>query len=213
MLVALVLALMLGQETPAPSRVFGCGGPFTADLTEQRLIEIYGAANVRPGDVYVGEGFSEPGAVVFPDSPSDRIEVVWSDEKQRARPRFVRVKEKNSQWRTADGISVGSELKSIERINGRPFRLSGFGWDGSGTVMSWTGGHLERRETAACRLRVALTPSGEEGPSPVSRQVIGAREFSSGHPAMQQLNPRVYQLVLMFDQRSKGPAGGAIMRR
>ena len=203
MLVALVLALMLGQETAASSRVFGCGGPFTADLTEQRLIEIYGAATVRPGDVYVGEGFSEPGAVVFPDSPSDRIEVVWSDEKHRARPRFVRVKENNTQWRTADGISVGSELKSIERINGRPFRLSGFGWDGSGTVTSWSRGLLERRETDGCRIRLRLRPPDQDARPLVSRQVTGARDFSSGHPAMQELNPSVRELLLSFDQRPK----------
>ena len=197
----LLVLVMLGQTLAAEqSRVFGCNGPFTPDLTEQRLIEIYGAANVRAGDVYVGEGFSEPGAVVFPDSPPDRIEVVWSDGEKRAMPRFVRVRSKSTRWKTADLITIGSDLKSIERINRRPFRLRGFGWDYSGSVTSWAGGRLEREETAGCRIRVALQPGGEgEWPS-IWQQVLGDREFSSGHPAMQQLNPQVYELVLGFSR-------------
>jgi hypothetical protein len=196
----LLLLVMVSQAAAAPAtREFGCHGPFTHDLTEQRLIEIYGAANVRAGEMYVGEGFSEPGAVVFPDSPSDRIEVVWSDEKERAFPRFVRVQHKGTRWRTIDGISIESDLKTIERVNGRPFRLRGFGWDYSGTVSSWSGGRLERGETAGCRMRVALLPpGGAEGWPAVWQQVIGDRAFSSGHPAMQQLNPRVHRLFLTF---------------
>ena len=200
MLVSLMIALIVGQN--AASRTFGCAGPFTPELTEQRLIEIYGAVNVRAGEVYVGEGFSEPGAVVFPDSPLDRIEIVWTDGEKRAKPRFVRVKSPSSRWKTADLITIGSDLKSIEQINGRPFRLFGFGWDYSGSVSSWAGGRLERRETAGCRIRVALQPpGGAEGWPAVWEQVVGDREFSSGHPVMQQLNPRVYQLVLGFSRQ------------
>ena len=202
MLVLVALALLLAQKTTATSRVFGCGGPFTAELTERRLIEIYGAANVRAGEVYVGEGFSEPGTVIFPESPADKVEVVWSDEKARAKPRFVRVKEPRSQWRTADGIGIGSDLKSIERINGRPFRLRGFGWDYSGGVSTWSGGKIESHESTGCVLRPRLMPEGENWP-PVWQQVVGSREFSSGHPAMQELNPRVRQLLLGFDQQPR----------
>ena len=195
-----LLLLFIVSQAPdgATSRVFGCQGPFTSDATERRLIEVYGAVNVRAGHVDVGEGFSEPGAIVFPDSPVDRIEIVWSDGVKRARPRFVRVKSTSSNWKTTDLITIGSDLKSIERINGGPFRLFGFGWDYSGSVSSWARGRLERGETTGCRIRVALRPPGEGEWPAVWQQVIGDREFSSGHPAMQQLNPRVYQLLLTF---------------
>ena len=198
----LLLLFVVSQAAAAEaSRVFGCDGPFTPTLTEQRLVEIYGAANVRAGEVYVGEGFSEPGATVFPDSPLDRIEVVWSDGEKRAKPRFVRVKSTGSRWKTADLITIGSDLKSIERINERPFRLFGFGWDYSGSVSSWAGGRLEKGDSAGCRVRVALRPPGEGAWPAIWEQVVGDREFSSGHPAMQQLNPRVYQLVLGFSRQ------------
>ena len=198
----LLLLFMVSQvPAAAATRVFGCNGPFTPDLTEQRLVETYGAANVRAGDVYVGEGFSEPGAVVFPDSPADRIEIVWRDGEKRARPRFVRVNSQGSRWKTTDQIGMGSDLKSIEQINGRPFRLFGFGWDHSGSVASWAGGRLEGAETAGCLIRVALRPPGDGNWPAAWQQVVGDREFSSGHPAMQQLNPRVYMLLLGFPRQ------------
>jgi hypothetical protein len=197
MLIPVVFVLLLVQDTTASSRMFGCAGPLTADLTEQRLVEVYGATNVRSGDVDVGEGFSEPGATIFPDSPSDRVEVVWSDGTARARPRFVRITEKKTAWQTIDGMTVGSDLKTIERINRRPFRLRGFGWDYSGTVTSWSGGHLERRDTPRCLVRLRLMPEGDNWPD-IWQQVVGTAEFSSGHPAMQQLNPRVTHLLLTF---------------
>lgn len=199
MTLLIALWLNLQASSSASSRVLGCHGPFTADLTEARLVEIFGAANVRTGDVYVGEGFSEPGAVVFPDSAEDRVEVVWGDGATRSRPRFVRVNNERSRWKLAGGIAIATDLKTIERLNGRPFRLLGFSWDYSGTVMSWAGGFLEREGTPTCRTGARLRPSAEQR-DPIIRQVIGERRFSSGHPAMQQLNPRVYDLWLSFDR-------------
>ena len=201
MLITLIALLLAQDATIVASRMFGCSGRFTADLTEQRLIEIYGTQNVRPGDIYVGEGFTEPGATVFPDSAADRIEVVWSDGKKRAAPRFVRVKEKFTRWRTVDGVSIGTDLKTIERINRRPFRLRGFGWDNSGALSSWSGGRLDQQDTPGCRVSLRALPPGE-GPWPgVWEQVVGTAEFSSGHPAMQQLNPRVTELFLVFPKK------------
>jgi hypothetical protein len=40
------------------------------------------------------------------------------------------------------------------------------------------------------------------GASPIGtdviRQVVGQREYASGHPAMQKLNPTVYELLLQY---------------
>ena len=192
-----LLLLLLASQTGsvAESRVFGCEGPFTADLTEAKLVSIYGAANVRSGDVHFAEGLSEPGAVVFPDAPEDRIEVFWRDAATRTNPRVIRVTGRQSRWRTRDGITIGSDLKAIERTNRRPFRLLGFGWDYGGTVMSWGAGQLALLDATPCRVRIRLTPP--EGLA--FKELIGERQFSSGHPAMQKLNPRVYELLLLFD--------------
>lgn len=40
-------------------------GPITATTSEAMLETIFGAGNVESVDVYLGEGFTEPGAAVF----------------------------------------------------------------------------------------------------------------------------------------------------
>ena len=193
----LLLLFVLGQGRPAAdSRVFGCHAPFTSELTEERLVEIFGARNVQAGEFEFAEGLNEPGAVVFPDAPEDKIQVFWRDGAARSNPRVVRVRGERTRWRTADGITIETDLKTVERFNGKPFRLLGFGWDYSGTVMSWASGRLASNDAGTCRVRMRLTPPSW---SREVRQVIGEREFSSGHPAMQALNPRVYELLLSFD--------------
>ena len=203
MFTLLMIMVLGGQETAfAASRVLGCTGPFTTELTEQRLIQIYGAANVRAGDLYVGEGYYTPGTIVFPDSPKDRIEVVWHDSERRTHPAGISIRRDATNWRTATAITIGTDLKTIERLNRRPFRLLGFAWDYQGTVMSWSGGRLSEQDGRGCRVRMRLRPSGDERPA-IGNQVSGMAEFSSGHPAMQQLNPRVFELWLSFDSEPK----------
>jgi hypothetical protein len=48
-----------------------------------------------------------------------------------------------------------------------------------------------------------LRPDASAIGAPEYRQVVGDRVFSSGHPAMQALNPRVYQIIV-----SMSPSGG-----
>ena len=42
-----------------------------------------------------------------------------------------------------------------------------------------------------------LRPGANATGSPEYRQVLGDHVFSSGHPAMQALNPRVYQMIVL----------------
>jgi hypothetical protein len=42
-----------------------------------------------------------------------------------------------TKWRTAEGITIGTPLRELERFNRRPFRLAGFAVDGAGAVVSW----------------------------------------------------------------------------
>jgi hypothetical protein len=116
-------------------------------------------------------------------------------------------------WQTAEGISLGSTLREIEHLNGFPFKLTGFAFDYAGTIIDCGRGLLtmvgcsvaddfkraQQDRLVVIRLRPEVTATG----APEYRQVQGDRPFSSGHPAMQALNPRVYQMIV-----SIGPTGG-----
>ena len=160
-------------------------------------------------DIDIGEGFTEAGTIVFGSSSMDRMEVLWLEPEARRRPRRVTVRQPNtsrpaSRWRTPGGLALGAHLQEVERQNRRPFRLAGFGWDYGGTVMAWAGGRFNTDQPSACRTRARFT-TGElvsEERQRWDRQVIGDREFSSGHPAMQALDPYVYEIWLDYE-----PAG------
>jgi hypothetical protein len=185
-------------------------GPITAETSETSLGALFGPAQVRHIDVQLGEGTTTPGTAIYPDDADRRIEIVWTDS-THTRVREIRLAGNSSTWRTAEGISLGSTLKDIERLNGFPFRLTGFGWDYAGTIIGCGRGRLtmlgcsgsaraDSEHTPRHRsVIVRLAPDSSAQWRPESRQVTGDREFSSGHPAMQSLNPRVYQMIVSFD--------------
>ena len=180
-------------------------GPITAATSEAMLEMYFGRDSIQRVDVQMGEGFTEPGTAVFPDDASRRIEVLWRDD-SRASPKTILLTGDSSLWRTAEGISLGSTLKEIERLNGFPFRLAGFAWDYGGTILDCDRGRLAllgcvdpdnpRAQSRGRQIVIRLSPDIEARRLPEYRQVIGDRDFSSGHPAMQALNPGVYAMIV-----------------
>jgi Tfp pilus tip-associated adhesin PilY1 len=178
-------------------------GPLTPMTTFADLQQQFGAENVRREQVDIGEGFEEPGAIVYPGSASKRLAVLWRNGKEPEGPATVMICYGDNpagtcEWKTEEGVTLGTTLSRLEALNRRPFRLSGFGWDYSGTVTSWNSGQLENVFNRKGRLIVRLIPRDSK-PTPEYRQVEGDGDFSSGHPAMQKLDPRVYALTLQFE--------------
>lgn len=214
-MVAGLIALGCLAMIPRPAamqptgRLFSCEGPFRPDASAASLAKQFGARNVVNSDIDVGEGLTEPGAIIFGTSSMDRVEVLWLEPEAARRLRRVSVRQPTtsrpaSQWRTSGGLALGTHLRDVERLNGRVFQLAGFGWDYGGTVMSWAGGKFDTDQPSACRTRARFT-TGEsltEEHQRWRRDVIGDRDFSSGHPAMQALDPYVYEIWL--DYQSAG---------
>jgi hypothetical protein len=182
----------------------GRSGAITVTTTESDLQRIYGSQNVNNGEVYLGEGVVESGTVVFPNDPMKRIEVLWVDAEKRV-PKSVYVggihnagHADKTLWRTTYGITLGSTLLELERINRKPFQLAGFDFDYSGTVLSWNRGVLEGVFGSDGRKTVFLRLIYSDPAPPEHRAVQGDRSFSSGHPAMQKINPHVYQMIFIF---------------
>jgi len=187
------------QTPQAPAaRTLTCDD-FDPRMTRADLATRFGDANLADGAIEVGEGMSEPGTIIF-GGTRDRMHAFWS---QRGGTQFltsVTVRTEGTAWSTVDGITIGTDLKAIEALNGGPFRLMGFGWDYSGTTMSWSGGRLAQRDTGRCRVRLRLRPAPAADLQDALGQVTGLREFASRHPAMQALNPRVYEMWLELDR-------------
>jgi hypothetical protein len=170
-------------------------GPLTATSSEADLVRHYGAGAVKPTRVELGEGETTPGTVLFPNDSSRRTEIIWQDTLGRSRPSRLILRGSRSQWILGPGISLGTSLKELERINGRPFTLAGFGWDYAGVITEWGGGTLD---SALAGVKLYLDPGPEQYQSAPYSQVLGDRDYSSSLPPMQQLNPRVAQIYVDF---------------
>jgi hypothetical protein len=175
-------------------------GAITPRTSEADLKRIYGRRNVRTTKVSIGEGEYEPGTVVYPNDPLKMIEIIWKDARRRRFPQRIQLTGERSVWTTRHGISLGTRLKELERINGKPFVLAGFGWDYAGTVVSWEGGKLAQefeKDGRVVLLRLSdQTNNGVSGEDASS--VAGDRDFPSNNQVMQKINPQVYQIIVEF---------------
>jgi hypothetical protein len=171
-------------------------GALTATSSESDLTRHYGAVAVKPIRVELGEGETTPGTVLFPDDSLQRAEIIWQDTVGRSRPSRLVLRGSRSQWTVGPNISLGTSLKDLERINGRPFTLAGFGWDYAGVITEWGGGALD---SALAGVKLYLDPGPAQYQSAPYSQVLGDRDYSSALAPMQQLNPRVAQIFVDFE--------------
>lgn len=158
----------LGKENTliVPGKSFG---PITAKTTRADLVKTFGAANVKDTQVHLGEGEMTPGVAVYPKDPKRRLEITWVKSK---RVGDIRISGQSSVWRTAEGITLGTTLAQLQKLNGAPFKFSGFGWDYGGMILSWERGKLEK---SLKDVWLTLDPIGESSYD----GVIGDGEFVS----------------------------------
>jgi hypothetical protein len=176
-------------------------GPIDAQTNEARLAEVFGAANVAREAFEVEPGVAMPASVLFASDPTRRAVVLWRDE-TRSVPESVLVRGERSVWRTDKGITLGTPLATLRRINGKPLTLIGFGSEVGGTVLDNNGGALaelgrpEKGERTGRTLVLRVEPDPALRDSPAYQQAIGDVELSSESDAMRTLNPRVYELIV-----------------
>jgi hypothetical protein len=182
-----------------PGEELGAG--ISAATTTQDLIRMYCKENVVETTIQDEIGEDEAVTELFPSDPLRRAVLEWAVPDKRRTLMSVTISGTKSLWTTVHGISLGRTLKELERLNGKPFVLFGFAWDYAGTISSWDGGSLaaelkEVDEAGRVILRLDCKPSQYQQKS--FHSVEGDRQFSSSNPAMQQLNPSVYEMIWTF---------------
>ena len=82
--------------------------------------------------------------------------------------------------------------------------LAGFGGDYGGVVTDWGGGALD---SALGDVKLYLDPGSEQYQSAPSSQVRGDQDYSSSLKPMQQMNPKVSQIFVDFEQPCENETG------
>jgi hypothetical protein len=154
-------------------------GAITSSSTQAELARIYGPANVRPAKIHVGEGEMAPGLTILPGK-ADEVKVQFAQTGRRIE--FVRIMGRNSSWRTPSGIHMGMPAAGLRKLNGRPFSITGFGWDYPGRVINWRGGRLG----GPAKLLILELGATRKVPAAAERKVLGEGPYSSAHPVIRQ---------------------------
>jgi hypothetical protein len=159
-------------------------------LTPETLVRRFGAENISTQIVRGPEDESYEATIVYAEDPTRQLEIVWND--ARSAPGAINVKYPGTQWRGAEGYTIGTPIAEIERINVMPFKLWGFGWDHGGWVSDWNVGTLSQSLVPGCRPRIRF--DARTDPSAVS----GDSEFNSNDPAMRAADPAVSEFGLLI---------------
>lgn len=148
------LAAELALPTPG---ALTCQGPIRPGDTAASLKARYGAA-AEVVTVDGPEGQPTQVLMLWGQDKRLRMEVrFWDD----AMTRLAAVQPyADSQW-TIAGLAVGDPYQKVEKLNGRPFRFSGFDWDYGGYVTALGGGKLAELPGGGGLLR--LDPAGPAG--------------------------------------------------
>lgn len=166
----------------------------------QGLEKKFGKENIKK-DAIIETGEGQFNATkIYPDTDKE-VEVYWKDGKDFKEIQDVMVKAKvaddgslalKSPWVSRKGLKLGMRLSEIVALNGKTFTMTGIGWDLGGTVMSWEGGKLDKKNVS-----VRFNDySGNQGglTEKEYNSISGDREFDTAHSVIQKLNPSVDQL-------------------
>lgn len=142
------------------------------DLAEiasvDKINEIYPDARMEAGTGLFDEGTVERSYNILYPGTENEVLLTWKD-RDRTRLHHVRVGKKG-QWKTQEGIQIGTTYEELLRLNGGPIQFYGFGWDYGGAV-DWNGGKL-----ADSNIRIFLAPVNEPSNRFYGDQIIEATE-------------------------------------
>ncbi|XUM20804.1 hypothetical protein ACRAVF_25545 [Bradyrhizobium oligotrophicum S58] len=183
----------LAETAPPMEGPISCTLPVAASDTAKSLKQRYGSEAVIE-DLPGAEGETYKGLVLFPRAMDRRIEVAFIEDKAATVSGLtLRDTAKTSRW-SVTGISIGASLAAVQKANGKPFVVTGFGWDYGGFVTDFKNGALGRILPGGCSVTVRF---GTEKDAPRALSGDGVK-VSSDNPALLKLAPVVTEIGVNF---------------
>jgi len=164
-----------------------CDGPFAKNTTFAELVKVFGARNV------FSQGTT---TVLFPNDPKRRVEVTWRDPVARIRPAMILI-EAQSTW-SVRGLHLGDPITQAEKVNGKPFRLAGFGATPGGNARDWEGGKLDKL-SGGCLLGMRFAPGSGIPPDALAKVTVGGDLMSDGTD-VRAVNPVIIEMIVGYGE-------------
>jgi hypothetical protein len=180
--------------TTARPRQVECRGAFARDSSHIRLAQVFGNDNVSYTEVDGPDNSKLMASVLFPRDPQRRLEVLWNNDSSRSGTQVVAINGKSG-WTAPRGIKLGTSLAAVEKLNGKPFTLSGFGADGS-TAADWQGGAMLKLP-GGCKIGMRFV-ADSRAPEQARQQVSAAKELPSNDPNVRALRATVAEILIGY---------------
>jgi hypothetical protein len=174
-----------------------CVGSVTARLTESDLTAIFGKETIKNEEIHLAETEYTYGTRVFADDEDKALNIVWTN---RAHEQIAKVLVLGKKWRTKSGIGIGTKLTEIEKINGKPFTMVGFRFDGEGSITGWNDGALQAEGNY---LELAFKDPGFADGMLTKQErdsLTGDKYFPSSNPVLQKTNPYIDYVAIVWNQ-------------
>ena len=153
LMIALGLTLR-AAEIPLDDKTIVPGvrvGPIEKGMTLFGLKSLLGADKVKPTKIPGAEGEELDGVRLFAGTDRE-LEILFNEEGNEKEIWDLRILGKG--WKFSNGLKLGLGIAEVEKINGKPFKVSGFEWDYGGWC-DFSGGGLEGK------VSVRFSPLGD----------------------------------------------------
>jgi hypothetical protein len=182
------------KHNPTPANVVTCGGLFAKDSSHVKLAEFFQPKNIVYGQVEGAGGSALNATILYPNDPKHRLEVLWQNDATRSDTSMV-VITRQSQWKGPKGLHLGLALMALEKINGKPFKLSGFDQPNGARALDWMGGGLASLP-GGCQVGIKFDPDRKATTDQLA--AVAGKELMSSNPAVRAVKPTVSEIVFGF---------------
>ncbi|MES2595681.1 MAG: hypothetical protein V4662_10120 [Verrucomicrobiota bacterium] len=153
-LMALGLSSSLNAEIPLDDNTIIVGervGPIEKGMTLFGLKTMFGGGKVKAVKIPGAEGEEIDGVRLFGGTERE-IEILFNPEGDEKEIWDVRIIGKG--WKFANGLTKSMSIAELEKVNGKPYQVNGFGWDYGGWA-NFEGGKLEGK------VSIRFSPEGD----------------------------------------------------
>ena len=178
----------------AAAHMVACSGAFAKDSNHLKLAQAFQAKNVEYGEVAGAGGTKLNASILFPKDPKRHLEVLWNDEAARSDTSLI-VITGQSTWTGPKGLRLGLTLAALEKLNGKPFKLSGFDQPDGSAVIDWQGGALASLP-GGCKVGIKLAPDHKAAADALA--AAAGKEFVSNDAKIRAVKPTVAEILLGY---------------
>ncbi|NVO17268.1 MAG: hypothetical protein HXX10_24850, partial [Rhodoplanes sp.] len=182
------------KPSAAAPRAIACSGVFAKSSNHLALAAAFNSKNITFTEVDGPEGSKLNASVLFPDDPKRRLEVLWQNEAARSDTSLI-VITGQSTWTGPKGLKLGLGLAALEKLNGKPFKLSGFDQADGGAVMDWQGGALAS-VPGGCNVGVRL--AADPKAADAAKAQAAGKELVSTDAGIKGVKPTVVEILFGY---------------